>query len=248
MDSECYYDRVNKNHDEDKIIIFKNATFAWAKPSKRRKVPKKSKKNKGKSKKNISRANIQRRDSTSSSETHLTQEEPFMLKDISLAIGKEELIGVTGAIGSGKSSLLHAIIGDMMKKNGDLQIPENLSSKYHGHHAVHSNLWIKNYKLRSIKSTHIIIFTIPFRLQCNKSSVLIGFGYVSQKPWLIRGTIRENILFGKPYDEAKFRSVVDACALTGKLFNPRFKLLKNFRLNGAVRAVICTVVAIGKFS
>lgn len=42
-----------------------------------------------------------------------------------------------------------------------------------------------------------------------------GFGYVSQTPWLVRGTIRDNILFGKPYDEAKFKAVIDACALTG---------------------------------
>lgn len=129
MDAELYYDRVNKNHDEDKIIIFKNATFAWAKPLKKKKPPKKSKKNKGKSKKRLSRGSIQRRDSTSSSE-QLVRDEPFMLKDINLEIGKEELIGITGIVGSGKSSLLHAIIGDMMKKNGDLQIPENLSSEY----------------------------------------------------------------------------------------------------------------------
>ncbi|KAJ8730790.1 hypothetical protein PYW08_002203 [Mythimna loreyi] len=170
MDSELYYDRLNKNHDEDKIIIFKNSTFAWAKPSKRKKLPKKSRKNKGKSKKRLSRGSIQRRDSTSSSE-HLIQDEPFTLNDISLEIGNEELIGITGAVGSGKSSLLHAIMGDMIKKNGYLQIPENLSS----------------------------------------------FGYVSQKPWLVRGTIRDNILFGKPYEEAKFRTVVDACALTEDL-------------------------------
>ncbi|XP_035433428.2 uncharacterized protein LOC118264894 isoform X1 [Spodoptera frugiperda] len=170
MDAELYYDRLNKNHDEDKVIIFKNATFSWAKPSKRKRPPKKSKKNKGKSKKRLSRGNIQRRDSTSSSE-QLIQDEPFMLKDISLEIGNEELIGVTGAVGSGKTSLLHAIIGDMIKKSGYLQIPENLTS----------------------------------------------FGYVSQKPWLIRGTIRDNILFGKPYEEAKFRNVVDACALTEDL-------------------------------
>lgn len=131
MDSELYYDRVNKNNDEDKIIIFKNATFAWAKPTKRIKSPKKNKKNKGKSKKNLSRASIQRRDSSSSSDPLLNEPTPFTLKDISLAIGREELIGVTGEIGSGKSSLLHAIIGDMIKKSGDVQIPENIDSELH---------------------------------------------------------------------------------------------------------------------
>lgn len=32
-----------------------------------------------------------------------------------------------------------------------------------------------------------------------------GFGYVKQNPWLQRGTIRDNILFGKPYDHNKYR-------------------------------------------
>lgn len=32
-----------------------------------------------------------------------------------------------------------------------------------------------------------------------------GFGYVKQNPWLQRGTIRENILFGKPYDHNKYK-------------------------------------------
>lgn len=41
-----------------------------------------------------------------------------------------------------------------------------------------------------------------------------GFGYVSQQPWLQRGSIRDNILFGKPYDENKYRTILDACGLT----------------------------------
>ncbi|EZA61102.1 hypothetical protein DMN91_004524 [Ooceraea biroi] len=44
-----------------------------------------------------------------------------------------------------------------------------------------------------------------------------GFGYVKQSPWLQRGTIRENILFGKPYDHNKYKSILKACALTSDL-------------------------------
>lgn len=127
MDPEHYYGKINKNHDEDKVIIFKNATLSWVKPSKRLPHPKKYKKNKGKSNKRLSKGSIQRRDSSSSSE--VAPDEPFKLKDISLEIGKDELIGITGHIGSGKTSLLLAIMGEMVKKNGDIQIPESLTSK-----------------------------------------------------------------------------------------------------------------------
>ncbi|XP_023950865.1 ATP-binding cassette sub-family C member 10 [Bicyclus anynana] len=170
MDIEHYYDRLNTNCDEDKVIIIKNATFAWAKSTvrKKTKMPK-SKKNKGKSQKKLSKYSTPRRDSESSTEALI--QEPFTLQDIFFEIGKEELVGVTGPVGSGKTSLLLAIIGDMLKVKGDIQIPEYLNS----------------------------------------------FGYAPQQPWLVRGTIRDNILFGKPYDEVKFRSVIDACALTEDL-------------------------------
>ena len=38
--------------------------------------------------------------------------------------------------------------------------------------------------------------------------------YVPQIPWVFSGTIRENILFGEPYDESKYTRIVEACALT----------------------------------
>jgi ABC-type polysaccharide/polyol phosphate transport system ATPase subunit len=109
------------------VVIFKHASFSWAKPSQIRKPSRRDKKNKGKSKKKLT-VNIQRRDSTSSSETE-TSERLFMLKDISLEIGREEFIGIGGRVGSGKTSLLLSIIGEMLKKGGDIQIPENLNSK-----------------------------------------------------------------------------------------------------------------------
>ncbi|XP_020607729.1 multidrug resistance-associated protein 4-like, partial [Orbicella faveolata] len=40
-----------------------------------------------------------------------------------------------------------------------------------------------------------------------------SFVYVPQTAWIFSGTIRENILFGQPYDETKYTSVIEACAL-----------------------------------
>ena len=41
-----------------------------------------------------------------------------------------------------------------------------------------------------------------------------SFVYVPQIAWIFSGTIRENILFGQPYDEPKYTRVIEACALT----------------------------------
>ena len=37
--------------------------------------------------------------------------------------------------------------------------------------------------------------------------------YVPQIAWVFSGTIRENILFGEPYDEVKYTRVIEACSL-----------------------------------
>ncbi len=44
-----------------------------------------------------------------------------------------------------------------------------------------------------------------------------GVGYVQQEPWLQRGTVRDNILFGKSLDQQRYEQVLDACALTQDL-------------------------------
>ncbi|XP_058124847.1 ATP-binding cassette sub-family C member 10 [Anopheles ziemanni] len=40
-----------------------------------------------------------------------------------------------------------------------------------------------------------------------------GFGYVGQSAWLQQGTIRDNILWGEIYDDARYKAVIHACAL-----------------------------------
>jgi ATP-binding cassette subfamily C (CFTR/MRP) protein 1 len=37
--------------------------------------------------------------------------------------------------------------------------------------------------------------------------------YVPQSPWILTGNIRENILFGNPYDSVRYYRTVKACAL-----------------------------------
>ena len=38
--------------------------------------------------------------------------------------------------------------------------------------------------------------------------------YLPQTAWVFSGTIKENILFGQPYDETKYARIIKACALT----------------------------------
>lgn len=63
--------------------------------------------------------------------------------------------------------------------------------------------------LRSLLE-EIVEFVLWYRID---SSVRIGFGYVGQTPWLQRGTIRENIIWGSVYDENRYRRTLFACAL-----------------------------------
>lgn len=50
------------------------------------------------------------------------EERPFELKDLSLSIGRKELIAVIGGVGSGKSSFLAALAGDMRRTKGEVMI------------------------------------------------------------------------------------------------------------------------------
>lgn len=52
--------------------------------------------------------------------TLVEDREPFKLQDINFEIGRNELVAIIGSVGSGKSSLLAALAGDMRKTNGDV--------------------------------------------------------------------------------------------------------------------------------
>ena len=86
------------------------------------------------------------------------------LKKVSMSLTGDKLVVVTGPVGSGKSSLLMAILQELPLSSG--------------------------------------------HISCSPSRA-----FVSQIPWVFSGTFRENVLFGQPFNEAKYNSILSACDL-----------------------------------
>lgn len=60
------------------------------------------------------------RKSAEDASTLVEEREPFKLQDINFEIGRNELVAIIGTVGSGKSSLLAALAGDMRKTDGEV--------------------------------------------------------------------------------------------------------------------------------
>ncbi|KAH3916024.1 hypothetical protein HBH56_067840 [Parastagonospora nodorum] len=101
---------------------------------------------------------------TPSDTTAIEEEKPFEIKNIDLSFGRNELVAIIGSVGSGKSSLLAALAGDMRKTSGEVVIGASRA-------------------------------------------------FCPQYAWIQNASVRENIIFGKPFDQAWYDEVVDACAL-----------------------------------
>ncbi|KAI1320479.1 hypothetical protein EDD11_000864 [Mortierella claussenii] len=95
---------------------------------------------------------------------HSEDKSSFVLKNIDLKIPRGQLVAIVGAVGSGKSSLLNALVGEMRKSGGTME--------YGG-----------------------------------------TIGYCPQSAWIQNATVKDNILFGLPLDEARYQRVIKDCAL-----------------------------------
>ena len=56
-------------------------------------------------------------------------------------------------------------------------------------------------------------FMFIFFISLFKGSI----AYVPQQPWILNDTVKGNILFGKNEHRYKYKSVIDACALTSDM-------------------------------
>ncbi|XP_027340067.1 ABC transporter C family member 13 isoform X3 [Abrus precatorius] len=88
----------------------------------------------------------------------------MVLNHVTLSVSKGSFVAIIGEVGSGKSSLLYSILGEMRLAHGSIYL---------------------------------------------KGSV----AYVPQVPWILSGTVRDNILFGKIYDPERYADTLQACAL-----------------------------------
>lgn len=109
----------------------------------------------------------------------------FTLRNISITFPQGELSVVSGRTGTGKSLILAAILGEADVLGGDLYVPRapSLSDRHDG--KAHKGNWI-----------------IPKAI-----------AYVAQIPWIENGSIKDNIIFGLPYDRERYKKTIEACAL-----------------------------------
>ncbi|RLM54591.1 ABC transporter C family member 8-like isoform X2 [Panicum miliaceum] len=92
------------------------------------------------------------------------------LRNVNLSISRGEKVAVCGPVGSGKSSLLYALLGEIPRISGSVEV---------------------------------------FGL----------VAYVSQNSWIQSGTVRDNILFGKPFNKELYEKAIKSCALDKDIDN-----------------------------
>ncbi|CAO3703893.1 unnamed protein product [Rhizopus stolonifer] len=93
---------------------------------------------------------------------------------------------VVGPTGSGKSSFLYALLGEMDRVSGRVYLPSKVK------------IQAENYSKTDPKYPNLYLDKVAF---------------VSQQPFLQSISIRDNILFGLPFDEVRYKRTLYQCAL-----------------------------------
>ncbi|MEW5300197.1 MAG: hypothetical protein WDW36_003143 [Sanguina aurantia] len=119
------------------------------------------------------------------------------LRSISLAIPTGGLVVVVGAVGSGKSTLLKAILGELQPTRGSIAFwCERDPPRRVGHHGAAPDP-------RSAGTP----------ADGRERGRAAGVGFAGQEPWVMAGTLRENVLLGGEMDVQRYNQALHAAAL-----------------------------------
>lgn len=112
-------------------------------------------------------------------------EDRFQLRDLNFHLPKQGLSVISGRTGSGKTLLLASILGECDILGGTVKVPVPPALPDRFDHLATSANW----------------------------TIDDAIAYVAQIPWIENASIRDNILFGLPFNEPRYRKVISACAL-----------------------------------
>ncbi|RCI00820.1 hypothetical protein CU098_000030, partial [Rhizopus stolonifer] len=114
----------------------------------------------------------------------------FILKDLNIHFPNHELSLISGSTGAGKTLMMLSLLGEAIVIKGKAHCPRQpVVDKVSDDFVVSDDIDPKDWLL-------------PYALS-----------YVSQTAWLQNASIRDNILFGLPYVESRYREALYACAL-----------------------------------
>jgi ABC-type multidrug transport system fused ATPase/permease subunit len=120
----------------------------------------------------------------------------FELKDITVKFPEGQLTVVTGPTASGKTALLVCISRHQRSRRRSL-------TEIGCQMAVLGEMTLQRGRIIMHKDTS----------QVDDSGLMHSISFAAQTPWLRHQSIKDNVLFGSPYDEVRYQQVIDACAL-----------------------------------
>lgn len=109
----------------------------------------------------------------------------YILRNINLKFPENKLSVISGKTGSGKSLLLASILGEADLLSGTIEVPKSPPICDRRDDKATRDNWI----------------------------IQSSIAFVAQSPWIENATIKDNILFGLPFNSVRYQKVLNACAL-----------------------------------